>query len=917
MKPTKKHENLFVLKLILSTKSNNMSGKFHLLLLIFTLITTVQAISQPKFIPEDKRIKLRQEWFALQREAGSKNISIPKLQKPQNSTQSTGFQFIGPTNAAGRMTCVAIHPQNHNLWLAGAAAGGVWQTFNRGISWQQLSANDFPTLAVGSIAFNPKNPNQILVGTGEPNFAYNNYAGYGILRSENGGITWKKSGLFGSISKIIFHPTDSAIVFATCAGAGGFPGIFRSLDNGVTWNLILNGTTAMDIAIAPNSPNVIFAVLSYPYGDPMNGIYKSDDKGETWNKLKNLPTNCGRSCISFANPNKLIVLMSDENGAMNGLFVSANLGNTFTKITNAPANLFGNDSQAWYDIACDISPINSQNIILGGVHPFQTTDGGNSWSEIANVHEDIHAISFFAPDSAIIATDGGIYLINNGIASYRSGNLTTTQFYGFSVTPFGQILGGTQDNGAFFYANATWNKVLGGDVMKAYIHPEYSNMLFLTTPYGFVWKSQTSGQSWNPSSNGINFSEPSVWVTPFIPSRTSGESNIIYTATSRVYRTEDFGATWTVFSPFLADSSMPITALAQSTKDGSVIIAASENGKVFMTNNTGITWNTISDSLPNRYPTSLTINPADKRFFIATYSGYGTPHIWKTTDQGQTWRKANSNLPDIPVNCFAFDTYFPATNWFAGTDNGLYFTNNAGASWNQYMEGIGIAPILDMQIIPSTKDIYLATYGMGIFKISQASLPVELADFSAKWRGNDILLNWQTVSEQNSGFFELERKIDSENDFRLSTKLLAAGNSTTRIIYNFTDNPPESASIITYRLKLRDASGESRTFPEITLARDENTALLAEYSPMPNPFSEAIEIHYTLLKTADVTLSLHDIFGRNIRTIFQNIHHNSGNFIINWDGNDEQGAKTSSGVYFVCLTINGNRNVFPVMKAGN
>jgi len=69
-----------------------------------------------------------------------------------------------------------------------SAAGGVWRTTTGGTSWISLTDTQ-PSLAVGSIAIDPNNHNNIYVGTGEENFNGDAYFGAGVLKSTDG-ETW-------------------------------------------------------------------------------------------------------------------------------------------------------------------------------------------------------------------------------------------------------------------------------------------------------------------------------------------------------------------------------------------------------------------------------------------------------------------------------------------------------------------------------------------------------------------------------------------------------------------------------------------------------------------------------------------------------------------------------------------------------
>ena len=65
--------------------------------------------------------------------------------------------------------------------------------------------------------------------------------------------------------------------------------------------------------------------------------------------------------------------------------------------------------------------------------------------------------------------------------------------------------------------------------------------------------------------------------------------------------------------------------------------------------------------LPNRSVTRIAAHPSDPQTAYLSYSGFGTEHVFKTTDGGATWTSANSGLPDIPVNAVLVDPNNPGT----------------------------------------------------------------------------------------------------------------------------------------------------------------------------------------------------------------------------------------------------------------
>ena len=118
---------------------------------------------------------------------------------------------------------------------------------------------------------------------------------------------------------------------------------------------------------------------------------------------------------------------------------------------------------------------------------------------------------------------------------------------------------------------------------------------------------------------------------------------------------------------------------------------------------------------------------------------------------------------------------------------------------------------------------------------TSVSLPVELISFNSNVTRNKIIVNWQTATETNSDYFQVERSSDGVNWERMD-ELVAAGNSNTVLNYQYIDKSPIS-DITYYRLLQMDFDGEFEYYGPI-VARIENTGLNTELSIFPNPNSE-------------------------------------------------------------------------------
>ena len=136
---------------------------------------------------------------------------------------------------------------------------------------------------------------------------------------------------------------------------------------------------------------------------------------------------------------------------------------------------------------------------------------------------------------------------------------------------------------------------------------------------------------------------------------------------------------------------------------------------------------------------------------------------------------------------------------------------------------------------------------------------VTLTSFIVKRNGNKAELNWVSYLEQSTQKFEIERSSDGIQYTKLS-ELAAAGNSTTKKTYSFTDDAPLSGMNY-YRLKFvfedqKTGYSESRN---LSFARTEETTVKI----FPNPSSDVININLSGLQAR---LTLYDLSGKPVKT---------------------------------------------------
>jgi photosystem II stability/assembly factor-like uncharacterized protein len=186
------------------------------------------------------------------------------------------WRNIGP-NRGGRSIAVAGAASRPNEYYFGATGGGLWKTTDGGTSWAPVTDGQIRSSSVGAVAVSASRPDVVYIGMGETELRGNVMQGDGVYRSSDAGRTWEHRGLANSqaIGRIRVDPTDPDLVYVAALGHPYAPneerGVFRSRDGGKTWTRVLfrnDRTGAVDLIIDPSNPRVLYATLWEVYRRP-------------------------------------------------------------------------------------------------------------------------------------------------------------------------------------------------------------------------------------------------------------------------------------------------------------------------------------------------------------------------------------------------------------------------------------------------------------------------------------------------------------------------------------------------------------------------------------------------------------------------------------------------------------------------
>ncbi|MCL5023225.1 MAG: hypothetical protein M1497_07640 [Nitrospirae bacterium] len=682
--------------------------------------------------------------------------------------------------AEGAVNALAVDPLDTAHWLAGGAYGGIWETHDAGATWTPRSDEQL-SLAISAIAFAPSSLNVVYAGTGSygiyPGIGILKSIDGGATWGLISGQTF--AGLGVSAIRVSASSPSVAVVSTMDHIASLFPdahfppgpkpkpGVYATDTGGSFWNLTLQGN-ATDVVIHPTWP-WLYAALGASKGDPSNGVYRTKNNGTKWDPISGpwsgKSGGVGEIKLASApsNPNTLYVSVRDaydgkgKDGRLLGLWKTTNAWDdtpVWTEIPwNGPQNTDYMVGRTFHTIT--VHPTDPHILYAGGVflykydgaqwHPYSGafhSDGSIDYF----THVDHNALAWVPPLNLLDGNDGGVAMKNEddegSLWQGRGGNLVLGALYSGDVKPASlkeeepapaAVLAGVVDSGVHLMdvSVGSWSKLLGGDGMDVFFGANSKRggwSLYGGTPY---LMRRTTG-----TPNGATVSE-SIPVAElyggggFRMKPCPANDNIVLFGGDHLLRSDNFfsaptrqDVVWTVNS-----ASLGIVAVAFASSDTScqTYAVSDKNDKVYLTADGGSHWKVLNpgSQLPARTVESLAFSPVSADILYAALSGFneGTPgqpgHLFRTGDAKDAtpiWTNVSPPV-NIPCNVVAVHPSFPATI-YAGTDLGVWVSNDDGATWyySGAKSGLPNAPVMDLAIDPCGVTAF--TYGRGAFRNS-------------------------------------------------------------------------------------------------------------------------------------------------------------------------------------------------------
>lgn len=516
------------------------------------------------------------------------------------------------------------HPDDANVLYAGAAdRKGIYQSLDRGDTWEELSGEVLFATAVTAMAFGRQQGRfHLIVGTDdgrilkylgsegawEPvatipgagqftamvadqesyRMMYAGTANGKFLVSEDGGDIWIPRdfipGMF-AIEALAVEPGSPEQVYASAYGFGGHV-LWLSGDAGKNWQPVNNNAYNREY---------IHSIIPSPY-TPENllvagaaGLFEIQDQGRTWTT---------HDLHTPLSP----VLRLEISSALNGPIYATNNGSLFTIPRGQPEKWQRGINLPALEVRAIESDIRGPQIAFAGVYlpqkwsVFITRDGGVTWQPtiMPPIYEGL------VNDTTTLALAQGLdgpilYVGTNGCGVIHSVD------YGQSWETFGRT-------------DCTLNDKSPRNIADIAVDARHSDRVIVAADNNSVYISNDRGKTWERFNLPLQNQIGSIAVDPKIAGRIYVTAGV-----DRFWRSDDGGHTWHKYSNTLKEVAVEGLTVVPNRAETLFIVA--DNGEVWKTVDGGDTWISIRQNLKVTGLTSVVFDLQMNELLVSSRNG--------------------------------------------------------------------------------------------------------------------------------------------------------------------------------------------------------------------------------------------------------------------------------------------------------
>jgi len=667
---------------------------------------------------------------------------------------------------------------NPLVMYCGTESGGVYKSIDKGQNWfyvtKGLTVED-----ISAIGVDPTNPDVALFSSANE-----------IFRTSDGGLTWSITGnsafqaLNISVWQFAFHPTNPSIVHAATN-----LGLYRSTDNGVNWTQVF-ANESMSVEYKIGNPSIVYA-LRYNTTRQIAEFYKSTDGGLSFTVRLNgwftvppadqglITSRGGRIALTEANPNRVYVLLvgqSQDAAALQlrgtiGVYSSADSGDNWTfphNLIGMPYNLATHPNlmdfdgfsstynQIYYNTALACSHLNEQNLLIGGLNLWRSSDGGASYQPVGGyvgglplMHVDLQEFRNYKTSSTTeeiwFSSDGGL----NYSADWCTSHVSLTKGIG-AVNFWGLdqgwnddiIVGGRYHNGNGAYSDSygpgTFLSLGGGENATGYVNysPErktyFSDIGGRIIPInsgdlvGSFGTNQFPNESYFDNNSSRIIFDWEYWNIAY-----QGKDNNLLISTNG-------GSSFSNHYSF-PNVASTVLWIEQSHANPQVLfvqLLINSNSKLYKSNDGGLTFNELTlPQIKREIYFSLSYTNVDE-LWLAYTAGTNNNKVYRSLNGGTTWNNiTTATLNGLSIKAIAHQAGTNSGVYIASRRGPVHYLNSGMIDWQLVGTNVPSAsyPLRLMPFYPKNK-LRLGMWNIGVWEHDQAEESQLIADFSSNFR---------------------------------------------------------------------------------------------------------------------------------------------------------------------------------------